>query len=439
MKSARRPAPWRNWSGSVQCEPNHCAHPVTIEQVQSEVLRAAEEGERLRVIGSGMSFSPLCWSDDNHMVLDRYTGIESADVQRRRVWVRAGTSLAALHESLAERGWALENAPTNGRQTLAGAIATGSHGSGAAFGNLASLVTGLRLVTADGKVRRCSAEQEPQLFDAARISLGALGVITHVELQCVDDYRLRRRTRRATLGETLARIDDLRRDHRNVELYWFPHTGMVLQRLLDETRDLPPRLSALSRLRQSAMDDIVFPLASQLARRAPVLTERSNRLILRAAGRRDDVFEAQAAYGVRRRLRYDQLEYAIPVARVADCLHRLDPVLRALGFRSPLPVEIRFVQRDRAWLSPQYERDSACVALPGHPGMDMNAFFAAASDLFDRADGRPHWASLHDKTADELRSLYPRFDDFCQLRRQLDPRGVFLNPHLAGLFGETLR
>jgi FAD-linked oxidoreductase len=438
MITRRRHRDWSNWSGSVRCEPNYCAFPVTLEQVQAEVLRVSEEGERLRVIGSGYSWSPLCWSDDNHLSLARFTGIESADAQRHRVWVRAGTRLRDLADSLADRGWALENMPHSDAPTVGGAIATGTHGSGAAFGSLSTLVTGLRLVCADGSVRQCSAEQDPDLFDAARVSLGALGVVTHVELRCVDDYRLRRRNRRASLGEVIGRLDELRRDHRNVEFYWFPHTGGVIERSLDETREPVPPLAPLSALKHHVMDQSVFQAVSEAARRAPRLSARASETILRRAGQRDDVAPAQRAYTVPRRTRYLCMEYAVPVTRVGDTLRQLERVIRALNFSLPLPIELRFVRRDDLWMSPYYQRDSACIAIPSFP-QDKRGHFAPIGEIFDRVEGRPHWGTLHEMTASELRTLYPRHGDFCALRQRLDPHGVFLNPHLAGLLGVAPR
>ena len=439
MITSPRRHDWRNWPGSVTCEPNHCALPVTLEQIQAEVLRVAEEGERMRVIGAGYSASGLCWSDDNHLSLERFRGIESADPQRLRVWIRAGTRLRALSESLADRGWALENLPDSDTLTLAGALATGTHGSGAAFGNLSTLVTGLRLVSADGSIRSCSADHEPDLFDAARISLGALGVITHIELQCVDNYHLRRTSKRATLGETLARVDELRRDHRNFEFFWFPYTETVMQRCFDETRDAPSALSPLVNFKRIAVDHTLSRVVAEAAQRAPRFTEHASRAITRRLSKRSQVLEARHAYPIRRRMRYVPMEFSIPVSRLADTLHQMERVIRALQFRLPLPIEVRFVRRDDIWLSPQYQRDSACVTVPAFPGSDYAPYFSALTELFDRADGRPHWGMVHDKHAADLQSLYPRFDDFCHLREQLDPRGVFLNPTLSALFGAPLR
>ncbi|WP_028079826.1 D-arabinono-1,4-lactone oxidase [Solimonas soli] len=439
MKPLSRPQGWSNWSGTVRCEPNWCSEPVSLEEIQAEVLRAAEEGERLRVIGSGCSFAPLCWTDDNQMSLRRFTGIESADVQRSRVWVRAGTTLRHLNELLAERELALENGPSTDAPTIAGLIATGSHGSGTAFGNLASMVTGLRLVLADGSVRVCSREQQPELFDAARVSLGALGVVTHIELQCIDHYRLKVTSRRASFGETLARLTELRREHRNLELHWFPYAGVVRQRYADESREAPQPALSVATVRGLAYEQIMLRGMRTLARRSTQAAEYAGKLLAARLPTESCVLDAERAYALPRRTRVQQLEYALPLERAADILRQLERVIRALDFRVHIPIEIRFVRGDDAWLSPQYRRDSVCIALPAYGDRPYAAYFAAVTELFDRSEGRPHWGSAHDKTISDLRPLYPRLDDFCALRRQLDPHGLFLNPHIARLFGANLR
>ena len=437
MKS--RPRLWRNWSGTLQCQPSHCAEPGSLEEIQAEVVRAVDEGERLRVIGSGASVAPLCWTDDNHMSLVRFTGIESADVQRRRVWVRAGTSLQALYELLAERELALEVGPSFSQATIGGAISTATHGSGMAFGNLSSLVTGLRLVLADGSVRELSREQQAQWFDAARVSLGALGVISHVELQCVDHYRLLVAQRRSSFGETLARLTETRREHRNYELHWFPYAGVVLQRSADETRVAPQHPWNLRAARARFFDQLTIRAARRVAQRSPQAAERAGSFVASRIRFRGGVRNAEDAYQTDRITRVLHLEYAVPIEHAVETLRHLERLIRALDFRIHVPIEVRFVRADDAWLSPQYQRDSATITLPAYSELAHSGYFSAISELFDRVEGRPHWVSAHDKTATELQALYPRFDDFRKLRAELDPRGFFLNPHLAKLFGLSLR
>ncbi len=430
---------WSNWSGTVHCEPSHCAYPINVEQIQAEVLRVAEEGERLRVIGGGHSFSPLCWTDDNHLSLDRFTGIESIDVNTQQVWVRAGTRLRRLAEALGDRRLALINAPDNDQLSLAGALATASHGSGAAFGSLAAQVTGLRMVCAAGSQRSLSATSDPDDFHAAVVSLGALGVITHVELQCVEDYRLHVAHQAATLAETLASLDGWRAQYRNLELFWYPHTDTVIVRHASLTDAMPSTLSPLRNAARAGLDRAVYRTLARTAQRAPLLSERLGRLAVRQVSNRSSIHSARDAYALRQRNRFQQLEYALPQSSLKAVLRSLENVVRALDIRVHFPLEIRFVAKDNFWLSPFYQRDSVCITVPAYTDTAFEKYYALIAELMERHDGRPHWGMVHELSADQLRPLYPRFDDFRAVRRKCDPRGVFLNPHLATLLGEPMR
>jgi FAD-linked oxidoreductase len=426
---------WRNWSGSVEAVPNFRSYPVSVPQIQAEVLRAAEEGERIRVGGSGQSFSPLSWTDENLLSLDYFNGIESVDLRQHRVWVRSGTRLRQLAAELADRGLALQIFSSSGAQTLAGAISTGMHGSGIGLGNLSSQVTALRMVGADGRHRTLSAESNPQMLDAARLSLGALGVITHVELQCVDATRLHLKTLKGSLDETLERINLLKRTHRHFDFKWFPYTDTVQLNFMDPTDAGESHPGLLRRAQHGMMENSALWMLSQMSRRVPRSSRMASRLAAYAAIDRESVDELPGHRESRRLIRYDETEFSIPVQRLPAVLRQIDQLMRALHFRVHMPLEVRFARRDDLWLSPNYQRDSAFIAARQYRGMPHDDYFAALTDIFDRNEGRPSWSSLHGKTAYELGQLYPRFADFQHLRHELDPRGVFLNPHLAAIFG----
>ncbi|ULQ46763.1 FAD-binding protein [Flagellatimonas centrodinii] len=432
MRRSLAPQPWENWARTVACEPAHRAYPVTLEEVQAEVLRCAEEGERLRVIGRGHSFTPLCHSDENQMSLDRFTGIDGVDMAQRRVWVRAGTRLHRLGEMLADRGLALDLFSDSKQQTLAGAISTGTHGTGRTVGSLSTLVTGLRMVLADGSVRTFTAD-DGEVFDAVRLSLGALGVITHVELACRDSYRLEVRRQRTVLDTVLAQLDDLRREHRHLSLYWYPFTRHVQLITRNETTAPATRVPTQRFVQDVLTDNVMGWGLSRMTRSVPAMAERSSRLATRGLRDHHWVAEAHNAFAAPRWVRYVESEYAVPVANLGLVLRQMQRLIEALQFRVHLPVTIRFAPADPLWLSPAHGRDVAYIAIHMAHGMPYADYFAAMGDLFDRHGGRPHWGKLHDKTARELRKLYPRFNDFLALRQQLDPRGVLLNRYLSGL------
>lgn len=431
---------WRNWAGSVEAVPNFRSYPISIEQIQAEVLRAAEDGERLRVGGSGQSFTPLCWTDENLMSLDYFTGIESIDMAQRRVWVRSGTCLQELATELSERGLALDVLGASGTQTLAGAISTGTHSSGRRFGNMCTQVTALKLVGTDGSVKTLSAETNKDHFDAARLSLGALGVITHVELQCVDAYRLLSRSSRSRLGGTLQRLDQLLAAHRHFEFSWMPYTDTVELRTMDATHEAESAPSLHRTVQRLIADNGMQWAAGAMARRLPRRAATAQWLMSRRAiGRASSIGEPYRRYDAHRMVRFIEAAYGVPVQHLPDVLAQMGRVIRALKLGVHLPVEVRFVRADDIWLSPCFQRDSAMISISSPKGVSYRDYFAAMTEIFDRYDGRPHWGKLHDRTASDLAQLYPRFGSFQRLREEFDPRGVFLNPHLSTLMGVDRR
>lgn len=426
---------WRNWSGSVEATPNYRSYPVSPAEIQAEVLRAAEAGERLRVGGSGQSFTPLCWTDENLMSLDRFTGIESCDLKTRRVWVRSGMRLSALAQQLSDRGLALDVMGQSGQQTLAGAISTGTHGSGVHFGNMSTLVTGLKMVCADGSHQTLSADNHAEQFDAARLALGALGVITHVELQCVDAYRLHYRSHKGQLGKTLATMERLKNSHRHFEFCWFPYNNTVKLKYMDVTGAAESQSNPLHAARNLLVENAALWAISEIARKIPRSSERISNIAAWGMPTTDKIGEPYRRYSTRRMVRFNEASFSIPANKLPEALEQLGRVIRALKFKVHFPLEVRFVAADHLWLSPSYQRDTAFVSARIYQGMPYEDYFAAATEIFDRYEGRPHWGKIHHKTAHELAQLYPRFEDFKKLRRELDPRGVFLNPHLCSIFG----
>lgn len=426
---------WRNRAGSVQAQPNHYSYPVSFEEIQSEVLRAAEEGQRLRVAGSGRSFSPLCWTDENLMSLRRYTGIERWSKDRTRVWVRSGTRMGELTQLLSDQGLALENWQGPAGQTLGGAINTGAHSSSMVTPCLSAQISGLHLICADGSARTINAEIHTKFLDAARLSLGALGVITHAELNCVPTYRLLSRSVSARLEGVLADLPQHLAQNRSFSFRWFPYTGAVQWQSLAETSaPLSPR-RPLHQASHAALQGATQWLLTQAVQRIPASTERAQHFSNRHTRAVETVIEAHEASPQTRLLPYHELEYALPLEQLTPALAQMERVIRGLKFSAHMPLEIRFSPRNSLWLSPAVGRDSAFIAIRAPQATPHDDYFTAMSEIADRHDGRPAWGSMHGKRAAELTQLYPQFKEFLHARQELDPRGVFLNPHLTGLFG----
>lgn len=426
---------WRNWSGIVRSHPAVVARPQNEAELRKALADARAAGSSVRTVGSGHSFSPLCATDGTQIALDAMTGLTSVDTESGRVRVRAGTGLGALNATLAQHGLALENLGDIDVQTVAGALATGTHGTGAAFGSLATQITGMRLMRADGESLWLSEDEHTDTFRAARVHLGALGVVTEIELACVPAYNLRYRTFTADWDETLARLAEYRDNHRNFECYWFPYTDSFQIKLMDMT-DAPAEPRGRWRgLQDMVVENGAFWALCQVARAFPSSCPTLCRIAAGGVPSHDQVAASHALYATTRMVRFDETEYSLPAEHLPDALTRIRDVIHRERFPVNFPLEIRFVAADDIPASPANGRASAYVAAHMYAGMPFADYFAALTDIFDDYGGRPHWGKWHDKTAAEFQRLYPDWQTFTDLRAAMDPDGLFLNDHLRRVFG----
>lgn len=423
---------WTNWSGGVSCRPASVAAPRDLDELVAAVRGAPGH---VRVAGSGHSFTPLVATDETLLDLHALAGIEAVDAERRRVTVRAGTTLRALGPALLAHGLALENMGDVDAQTLAGAVSTGTHGTGAAFGCLSTQVVALTLVTADGAVLDASEDERPDVFAAARVSLGALGVLARVVLRAVPAGTLKVTKRPARLPEVLEGLEALRSGHRHFEFFWFPYTATVQVKTIDPT-DEPPRPRPVAEWIDAVLlENAAFGLLCRACRAWPALSPRACRLAASALRTGTSVGPSHRVFPTVRLVRFEEMEYALPADAVRSALGELQRHLER--HRPPVcfPVEVRFVKGDDIPLSPFQGRESACIAVHAYRGMEHAAYFAAAEAIFRAHAGRPHWGKRHGRAAADLAPVYPRWSDFQRVRSRLDPRGVFTTPYLEQVLG----
>lgn len=427
---------WSNWSGEQACAPARVATPASVEAVVDEIAAARAAGLTVRPVGSGHSFTALVPTDGVLLSLDRMAGVIEIDVERRRARVQAGMPLHALNEALARHGLGLENLGDIDRQTVAGAIATGTHGTGARFGNLASMVEALTLVTGTGEIVRCSRDEQPDIWRAARVSLGALGVVCEVELRCVEAFTLRGVDGPAPLAATVEALDDLAAGADHFEFFCFPHADTALTRTNRRVAGPPappPRWRAW--VGDILLTNRVFEAALIAGRTRPQLIPALNRWLTRAAGSSDRVDRSDRIFASPRLVRFIEMEYAIPRAALPDVLGRTRAWIEETGFPVNFPMEVRVGAGDDALLSPAHERDSAYLAVHVYRGMRWEPFFRAVEAICDEHDGRPHWGKRHFQTAETLRPRYPMWDRFAEVRDHCDPARVFANAHLDRVLG----
>jgi len=430
---------WRNWGRNVSATPAEVQHVGTVEAVAAAVRRASSSGQRVRVAGSGHSFTPLVATDGLLLHVDRLSGVLGIDRERRRVRVLAGTPLHVLNPALQALGLALPNLGDIDRQTISGAIATGTHGTGTRRQGIAAAVSGLTLVLADGSTLECSAGVEPDVFAAAAVGLGALGVVTEVELQCVPAYRLHAKESATSLTDLLPVIQQEADGTDHLDLLWFPHTDRVATKRNDVvgSEEAPPPLPAWrSRLEDDLLANRLFEGVNRLGAARPALVPTLNRLTALAIGSREFADDSWKVFCSSRDVRFVESEYAVPRHSVEAVLTELRAWFARTNAPVPFPVEVRFIEADDVWLSTAYERDNAYVAVHQYHRMDPRPLFAAFESIVAEHEGRPHWGKVHTLGTERLRQLYPRFEDFRAVRERLDPGHLFTNEHVARLLDE---
>lgn len=415
-------------------------------EVAHAIRLARQRGLAVRAVGAGHSFTAAAATDGVLLSLDHLDAVERVEPLPdggALVTVGAGIRLHALNRELAARGLAMANLGDIDQQSIAGAISTGTHGTGARFGGLATQVTGVRLVDADGQVRDTDQAREPELFEAARLSLGAVGILTAVTLRVVPAFRLLAREEPHDLAEVLGALEGPGGwfdtwDH--VDLYWFPHTRRVMvKRNTRLTADEPgPRLSPVRRwVDDELLSNVVFEGVNRVAATAPRFVRGLNAVSARALGARTYAASSAEVFVTPRRVVFREMEYAVPRAALRGVLEELDAWLRRTREPVPFPLEVRCAPADDVWLSTAHGRDSAYVAVHQFHRMRHERFFDAAEAIFRAADGRPHWGKMHSLGHDELAPLYPRFADFRAVRAAVDPEGLFSNDYTRRVLGPT--
>jgi FAD-linked oxidoreductase len=429
-------AGFQNWSGSVAFTPAALRRPGDEAGIAAVVREARERGLGLRVAGAGHSFTPLVQTEGLLVSLDGWRGLEAVDAPGLTATARAGTSLRHLGALLHGHGLAQLNLGDIDEQSIAGAISTGTHGTGAALGGVATQVTGLRLVTAAGELLECSEQREPTIFKAAQVSLGALGVISAVTLRLAPAYRLCYRWRRERLGAVLEQIGALGRAHRHVEFFWVPHTDRVMLKTMDATDEPARPRGRLRATQEYALENGAFWLLCELCRAWPGLSPRVARLMAAMIGSGENLDHSHRIFATPRLVRFNEMEYSLPAAELGPALLAIDREIRRRGVAIHFPLECRLVAGDDIPLSPAYGRDSAYVAAHVYRGAPYRDYFALVEPILQGLGGRPHWGKHHTMPAAQLRARYPRWDEFQRVRRGLDPQGLFLNPYLRSIFGE---
>jgi L-gulonolactone oxidase len=436
MAGVTRQGDWANWAGDQRCRPAWIVAPRSREELAEAVGAAASAGEKVKVTGSGHSFTEAAMTDATMVRLDALRGVLDADRESGLVRVGAGTVLRDLNQELAALGLGLENMGDIDAQTVAGAISTGTHGTGAGFGNISVRVEGVELVLADGSVRELSAAGDPELLRAARIGIGALGAISTVTLRCFPAFTLRREDSAHQLADVLDRFDELAERNDHFELFTFPYSDRALVLERNRTAEAPkPKSRVVALLNDVLLENWALEAMAVTGKAMP----RTIPALARFAGlvatgtnnqdRSDRIFVNQ------RNVRFTEMEYAVPRADGPTAVRRVVEWVRANRYPVFFPIEVRVAAGDDASLSTAHERDTAYIAVHQYRGMEWRPYFEAVESIMNDYDGRPHWGKRHFQTAETLAPRYPKWAEFQAARDTLDPGRVFTNEYAERVLG----
>ena len=418
---------WSNWSGIAHSYPAERAAPRSEEEL-ADILRKSPAP--IRPVGSGHSFTALVPTVGTLLTLDGMAGLVSHDAATHRATVRGGTRLADLGPALAAIGQEMINLPDINKQSIAGAIATGTHGTGRGIQAVHGSVVAMRIATPTGEIIDCDAANRPELFNAARVGLGAFGVVTQVTLQNRPLSRVAKRVELRPIDEVLEAWPELRRQHRNVEFFVLPFTGYAVKITHDVTdKRVKPRgpdtdsetLMGLKQLR----DWFEF---------APALRRRLAAEELAKIPPEEVVDEGWKLLSNERTDRFIETEYHLPIDAQIPALREIIAAIETHRRDVFFPIEARVIAPDDAWLSPFYQRESGSIAVHAYYREDYDFFFSIVEPIFRRHGGRPHWGKLHSLKARDFAQLYPHWKDAGEVRRALDPQGRMLNDYLKGVF-----
>jgi L-gulono-1,4-lactone dehydrogenase len=427
---------WLNYTRAHRCRPQRSAKPDTLEALRTEVLRARADGSRIRVVGAGHSYTDVALAPETQLSLSRLNRVEHVDRDRRLVRVQGGITLRRLCHELARHGLAFANMGDIDSQSIAGALSTGTHGTGRHAPAFASQITALQLMLADGSLLEISQDSDPDIFRAAQVSLGTLGVITGVTLRAVPMYTLCRVQTLITYDEALDLIGDPP-DIDRFTIWFMPYTGQAVLSAMHPVPLAPAPHHAGNWMRDMVKVNAGLRLAGRAARHMPRAVPRLNRAFAKTMNAEARVDRYDKILLIPIHVRHDAFEYAIPIEHAADGARAMLAAVEKTRPAVALPAEVRLAPREEAWLHPQYGRETAWIGAAAHTGVAIAECWRLAEQDCLKWGGRPHWGKWHTLCADQLARLYPMWTRFQDVRSQLDPEGLFGSPPINRLLGAT--
>jgi len=424
-----------NWAGNVKWSPQELLSPKSEEEISDIIKNAVKSGKTIRTVGSHHSFTPLLATNSFSLSLDNMQGLISKESNHRAIaW--AGSKLKRLSEELADNNLALENMGDINVQSLAGAISTGTHGTGITLGSVGTQVEEITFVNGLGEIITLNAENNYDEFKCAQLSLGSLGVITRIKMRCKEAYNLQLDIRKEKLSDVLSNLKAIIAENRHFEFYSIPNSEWSQTKrsnIVGETAGKTSKFSAF--MNDVVLENWALQVLCSVNKAIPSSSKIISSIIGSFISNEIKVQESYKVFSTPRNVKFTEMEYNIPIESYQDVVKEMLKLINKNNYKISFPQEHRFVQADDIFLSPAHERNSAYIASHVYKGMDNLRYFKDLEDLFVANGGRPHWGKMHTRDAAFFSKAYPKFDDFLQVRAKHDPNGIFVNDHLKKVFG----
>lgn len=424
---------WQNWSGSVKFNPKHLFTPSTIEEVVSIVKKANIENKKIRVVGSCHSFTPLISTTDFLVSLDHLQGIISIDKEKQIAEVWAGTKLERLGQELYQCGFAQENLGDINIQSIAGALVTGTHGTGVQHGILATQIEEITVVLPNGEVLVCSKIKNIDLFKAIGVSLGLLGIVVKMKIRIKPAATYRFESKKIHEIDLYQQLDEMKKENEHFEFYMFPYSKNIQVKLMNETRTKNHSFK-FEKWKVATIENKAFWFLSEISRNLPKSSRMISRLSAQNVPNSKMVGPSFQLFSTVRNVKFNEMEYSIPKAQIVEATKEIQQEIIKNNFNVHFPIECRFVKADHFLISPASARDSAYIAIHMYKGMPHQDYFHRMEEILQRYSGRPHWGKMHNMTINQLHKLYPHLSQFLEIRSKLDPNNLFVNAYLGKLF-----
>lgn len=421
----------KNWAGNLTFNPKTVYSPQTKKEIQDSVLETLSQKRTLRTRGSGHSWTELIVSQDNYLHLDRYQGILHIDKDKKQITAKTGTKLALFGQEGFSAGLALPNQGDIDRQSLAGALSTGTHGTGLELQSMANQIVAMKFI--NGKGEEVFLDSSSPDFDGAKVTLGSLGIATEMTIQMEDSYRLKVESFPEKMDEALLHFEERLKKNRHLEMFFFPLGNWTITKMMNKTSEECIKRGVLHKLNETVVENWLY---TQMNRIAGItgFYNGIDHVMQKCVSRTRLIDWSHRAFPTPRDFKFKEMEYAIPVQEFKNALKEIIKKIKERNFKTLMPIEIRFVKQDSLWLSPCYQRDCVYFAFHTYISEDHREYFKEMETILRNYGGRPHWGKMHSLKARDLAESYPRFNDFLRLREKCDPQNVFLNRHLLDIF-----